>query len=122
MTPQKIAIVNDSTELYLLEPVGTVTDPNYPTSPATRTVHQYAYLNTMLLRAVGALITIEANVDFKSRWQVAGNDMPVTDDCVGVSGDRFSTHGIAGTGTKGKGSEQADPQNYRVSPDRYKGS
>ena len=111
--PRKVANLNDSTELYLLEAVGTVTDPNNPTHPATRTLRQYAYLNTMPLRAVGALITIESNVDFRSRWQVAGNDMPVTDDCVGVSGARFSTHGVAGTGTKGKGSEQADPQNAR---------
>ena len=47
VTPRRVAIVNDSTELYLLEAVGTATDLLYPTSPATRTVRQYAHLNTM---------------------------------------------------------------------------
>ena len=114
-----MAGLNDSTELYLLEAVGTVTDPNYPTSPSTRTIRQYAYLNTMPLRAVAALITIEDTVNFPSRWQVAGNDIAEPGDCTGVSGARFSTHGIAGTGTFGSGQTQADPQNNRVSPDRY---
>ena len=119
VTPQKVARLNDSTELYLLEAVGAVTDPRYPTSPATRTVRQYAYLNTMPVRAVAALITVENTVDFLDDWQVAGNDIAEPGDCVGVQGARFSIHGIAGTGTAGIGATTPVPGNSRVSPDRY---
>ena len=119
VTPRRVAVLNDSTELYLLEAVGTVTDPSNPTHPATRTLRQYAYLNTMPLRPVAALIVIEDTVEFLSRWQVAGNDIAEAGDCIGVPGARFSTHGIAGTGTNGSGTTQADPANDRVSPDRY---
>ena len=119
VTPQKVASLNDSTELYLLEAVGTVTDPRYPTSPATRTVRQYAYLNTMPLRAVAALITMENRVDLFEPFQVAGNDIPETGACDGVSGARFSIHGIAGTGTAGNGSSSSGPGEDTVSPDRY---
>ena len=119
VTPRKMAGLNDSTELYLLEAVGTVTDPNYPTSPSIRIIRQYANLNTMPVRAVAALITIENTVDFLDDWQVAGNDIAEPGDCVGVQGARFSIHGIAGTGTAGIGTTQASPGNFRVSPDRY---
>ena len=94
MTPRKVAGLNDSTELYLLEAVGTVTDPNYPTSSSIRTIRQYAYLNTMPLRAVAALVAMENTVDLSAPFQVAGNDIAVAGDCTGVPGARFSTRGI----------------------------
>ena len=119
VTPQKVAVLNDSTELYLIEAVGRVTDPTDATSSAVRTVRQYAYLNTMPVRPVAAMVVIENTVNFESRWQVAGNDIAETGDCVGVAGARFSTHGIGGTGTSGDGATQASPSNNRVSPDRY---
>ena len=119
VTPRRLARVNDSTEMYLLEAVGTVTDPRYPTSPATRIVRQYAHLNTMPLRAVAALIAMENVVDLTEPFQVAGNDMPETDDCVSVQGVRFSTRGIAATGTAGDGTTQASASSNTVSPDRY---
>ena len=80
VTPRRLARLNDSTELYLLEAVGTVTDPRYPTSPATRIVRQYAHLNTMPLRAVAALIAIENTVHLSGPFQVAGNDIAETGD------------------------------------------
>ena len=119
VTPPKLADLNDSTELYLLEAVGTVTDPRYPSSPATRIVRQYAYLNTMPLRAVAALIAMENTVDLSEPFQVSGNDIAETGDCVGVPGARFSTRGIAGTGTAGVGTTQATASSNTVSPDRY---
>ena len=85
----------------------------------TRTVRQYAYLNTMPVRAVAALITVENTVNFLDDWQVAGNDIAEPGDCVGVQGARFSIHGIAGTGTAGIGTTTPVPGNSRVSPDRY---
>jgi hypothetical protein len=59
VTPKKVAKLNDSTDLYLLTSVGTVTDSRYPNSPATRTAYQYAQLNRRPVKTEAAFQTIQ---------------------------------------------------------------
>ena len=100
VTPRRVARLNDSTELYMLEAVGTVRDTLNLTPPASRTIRQYAYLNTMPVRAVAALMAIENKVDFTANpFRVSGIDVPEAGDCNTSTsypyvGARFSTAGI----------------------------
>ena len=85
--------LNDSTDLYLLEAVGTVTDPRYPTSPASRTARQYAHLNRRPVKGLGAFMTTQNTVNIRRpQGEVDGTayfassaaaDCPV-DDAAGV--------------------------------------
>jgi hypothetical protein len=63
VTPRKVFDLNDSTDLYLLTAVGTVTDPRYPTSPAMRTVRQYANLNRRPVKARATFMSIQSNIN-----------------------------------------------------------
>jgi hypothetical protein len=101
ITPKKVAKLNDSTDLYLLTSVGTVTDPRYPTSPATRTLRQYANLNRRPVKQKASFMTIQSTVSLGNQGgnEVTGTAYFATSAAVDCpSGDNSgvgSTGGIA---------------------------
>jgi hypothetical protein len=109
ITPKKVAKLNDSTDLYLLTSVGTVTDPRYPTSPAKRTVQQYANLNRRPLKRLAVFATIQPTVLVSNpNTEVDGRAYFATSKAVDCpAGDTLGVGdipGIASTGTAVGGS------------------
>ena len=88
VTQERLANVDDETDMYLLEAVGEVVDLRYPGSPARRTVRQYARLHKMPVNPVAAAMAIAYQFDINSGSVVHGNDYCGSDD----------VHGIANTG------------------------
>lgn len=62
ITPKKVVRVDSVTDMYVLEAVGTVADPRYPSSPARRTVRQYAKLHLMPVYPLGAFMTVASTL------------------------------------------------------------
>ena len=107
ITPRRVSEVNDSTDLYLLTAVGTVTDPRYPTSPATRTVRQYAKLNRRPVKARAAFMSIQTTVQVQSpNVEVAGTvfyDNGTADCPAGDANGITAVAGVASAGTAASG-------------------
>jgi hypothetical protein len=104
VTPKKVAKLNDSTDLYLLTSVGTVTDSRYPNSPATRTAYQYAQLNRRPVKRRAAFWSIENNLQMQNP---SGSGLDGTENALDVktgcpAGDTLnltSVYGAIHTGT-----------------------
>jgi hypothetical protein len=111
VTPYKVTKLNDSTDVYLLRAVGTLPDARYPSSPATRTVRQYAHLNRRPVRARAAFMTTQptmvlfssnTSVDGMAEFSLGGSavtDCP-TGDATGIVpiAGAISTSSVGGPG------------------------
>ena len=101
ITPRRVSKVNDSTDVYLLTAVGTVTDPRYPTSPATRTVRQYAKLNRRPVRARAAVMTIQNDVNIVGSAEINGSaffDAGSAECPTNDTNNLVATGGLVGSG------------------------
>jgi hypothetical protein len=111
ITPTRVAKYNDSTDVYLLTAVATVTDPRYPSSPSRRVVRQYAYLNMRPIKVRGAFMSTQPtvvmqnpNVNVNGNRSYAGANAAA--DCPAGDTVTAATAGIAhgGSGTSIGGS------------------
>jgi hypothetical protein len=95
---------DSTTSIWLLEAVGTVPDPRYPSSPARRTVRHYAILNSMPVNAKASLISVATNVMVTSPAEVRGPNDTDNPTCSSEGGTSINgivarTNGGGGTGT-----------------------
>lgn len=91
VTQQKILTLDDVTDVYLLQAVGTVTDRRYPSAPARRTIRQYAKLHTVPVRRKAALMAPNDNVTVAlgssaHPTRVLGTDGSTAGQCVDAGG------------------------------------
>lgn len=106
ITPRRMAALDDSTDLYLLSSVGTVTDPRYPTSPARRTTRLYARLNRRPVKMKAAFLTIQDVVSIGNQGSARVDGRATIEnsssaDC--PSGDNSGVGNIGGIGSLDSG-------------------
>jgi hypothetical protein len=104
VTPKKMAKLNDSTDLYLLTAVGSVSDPRYPTSPATRTVRQYANLNRRPVKGRATFMSVQSTINIANPGgEVDGTvhyNVSAAADCPANDTNNLNaTAGVASPGT-----------------------
>lgn len=112
VTPLKVAKLNDSTDLYLLTAVGTVTDTRYPTNPATRTVYQYAKLNRRPVKAKAAFMSIQPTISLGNNSAVVDGSayfsVNANTDCPsGDNADVGNNNSVGGSGNGGNANSTA---------------
>lgn len=74
VTQRKLVRVDTLTDVWMIQSVGTMPDPRYPTSPATRTVRQYARLYKRPVNQRAAVIWNSTNVRLRSPTTVNGSN------------------------------------------------
>jgi hypothetical protein len=102
ITPKKVSKLNDSTDLYLLTAVGTVTDPRYPTSPAKRTVHEYAKLNRRPVKPRAIFMSTQNTINIDNpNGEVDATVHPVSPAADCPANDANGLVGTGGVGSPG---------------------
>jgi hypothetical protein len=85
VTQKKVLSLDSITDLYVLESVGTMPDARYPSSPATRTIRQYAKLHLMPVYPFGALMSVATNMTIAAGDSIFGNHNTVDANCASAT-------------------------------------